>query len=359
MNQMKMMRTRVVVGALGAALLAGGAVSAAGDRSDRPENPRAKKAEKLVPIRVAVFDFDVLKGVDIKPQALTDHINAALAEMPKVTIVNRDQMKKVADEHKLVMTGLADLASAVKLGKFLSAQQIVVGRAGRIGQTYYVIVKLVDVETTVQTTISAKAPADDGIAKVLERLNDSLGEHVRQLQRPRTSVQDAALAKLRRAAKPLAGTVVLVSIAEQHLDRPLKDPAAQMAACNRLRSLGFEVVAPVDPKPGWKRTLLKTGKYDDIKVDYLLEGEGVSAHAAQIQSMISCRARVELRLVEVPGRSVTVSDRGAAAGVDLLEALAAKGALEQASILATDGVVKRLTELKVQGDRREEQREDQ
>ncbi|NQU24649.1 MAG: hypothetical protein HQ567_25485 [Candidatus Nealsonbacteria bacterium] len=334
MKRIKMVCMRGVLIALMAALTNGAAAA----------EPSAWAAKKLLPIRVAVFDFEVLEGVEVKALALTDHINAVLGVLPKVTIVNRDQIEKVADEHKLVMTGLADLNSAVKLGKFLSAQQVVVGRAGLIGQKCYVVVKLVDVETTVQTTVSVSVSADDGVEKLLEHLGQSLATRVQKLQRPKTDARDAALAKLRKAVEPLAGKVVLVNVTEQHLDRPLKDPAAQMAACNRLRSLGFEAFAPTDPKIGWKQTLLKTGKYDNAKVDYLLEGEGVSAFVAEIQGFTSCRGRVELRLVAVPGRSVTISEKGLGANVDLAEAFAAKAALEAAGVNAVDAVVARLAE---------------
>ena len=71
---------------------------------------------------------------------------------------------------------------------------------------------------------------------------------------------------------------------------------------------------PKDPVDGWKESLLETGRYGDKKVDYLLEGEGTSAYAAQLQGLTSCRARVELRLIPVPGRSIATSDRGVAAG---------------------------------------------
>ena len=64
--------------------------------------------------------------------------------------------------------------------------------------------------------------------------------------------------------------------------------------------------------------------------------------AAQLQGLTSCRARVELRLIPVPGRSIATSDRGVAAGVDLVEALAAKAALEEAGQQACDAVVRRL-----------------
>jgi hypothetical protein len=109
----------------------------------------------------------------------------------------------------------------------------------------------------------------------------------------------------------------------------------------RLRGLGLSVIVPKSPVDGWKESLLQTGKYGDQKVDFLLEGEGTSAFAAQIQGLTSCRARVELRLIAVPGRAVATTDRGVAAGVDLVEALAAKTALEEAGVQACDAVIRR------------------
>ena len=303
--------------------------------------PAGEKA-KLRPIRVAVFDFDVLKGVDLAPAALTDQINTMLAALDQVTIVNRNQIKKVADEHKMALSGLVDAASAAKLGKFLSADYIIVGRASRIGQTDYLVLKIIDVSTTVQTTVSVKATAEKGVEALLESLQGLLKPQIVKLQRPLPPEVDAALAKLRQAAKPLAGKVFLLDVTETHVNRPLADPAAQMAIANRLKSVGIEMVVPKDPVGGWKRSLLETGKYGQHKVDFLLEGEGTSAHAAEIQGIVSCRARVELRLIAVPGRIVSVSDKGVAARVDLVEALAAKAALEDAGINAADVVITRL-----------------
>jgi hypothetical protein len=374
-------------------------LAAAPSPADPPAKPRAaekakpgvtakadEKDAKLREIRVAVFTLDV-QGVEIQPStfrgpnprprpaiigdespdewraqerdrriaevrasdpsgqgALTDQVNVLLAAISKVTIVNRDQIRKVAQEHEIALSGLVETANAVKLGKFLSAQYIVVGRASKIGQTYYLVLKIVDVETTEQTTVSAKAPAESGFAAVLERLGEPLTTAIRKLQRPTAEPSDATLAELRRLAQPLAGKVFLVSVEETHVGRPLRDPAAQMAIMQRLRSLGLSVIVPKDPVDGWKESLLQTGRYGDKKVDYLLEGEGTSAFAAQLQGLISCRARVELRGIPVPGRAIVTSDRGVAAGVDLVEGLAAKAALEEAGQQACDAVVRRWAE---------------
>ncbi len=315
------------------------------DPPDQPEEKTVtaeqKAPAKLRPIRVAVFDVDILKSVDVQGPAVTDQLNTMLSTLPQVTLVNRDQIKKVAEEHQVALSGLVDTSSAVKLGKFLSAQFIVVGRASQIGDKYYLVLKIVDVETTVQSTVSAKTLVEKGFSDVLTRLEGPLAKSVRRLQQPVATADDVALAELRKLAAPLAGKVILVQVEETHINRPLSDPAAQMAIMQRIRSLGLTVIVPKDPVSGWKESLLQTGKYGDRKVDFLLEGEGMSAHAAQLQGMTSCRARVELRLIPVPGRIVTVSDRGVAAGVDLVEALAAKAALENAGAQAADAVIRR------------------
>jgi hypothetical protein len=103
-----------------------------------------------------------------------------------------------------------------------------------------------------------------------------------------------------------------------------------MAIAQRLRSPGLSVISPAasakagqgiawilrtgnaelviaakDLAADWKESLVQNGKFSDKKVDFLLEGEGTSAFAAQLQGLTSCRARVELRLIPWP-----VSTRG-------------------------------------------------
>jgi hypothetical protein len=99
-------------------------------------------------------------------------------------------------------------------------------------------------------------------------------------------------------------------------------------------------VLPNAPPPGWKEELRTYGTYQGGTIDFLLEGDGVSSFAAEIQGLTSCRARVELRLVPVPGRDVILAETGTGADVDLVEALAAKAALEEATGQALANVLK-------------------
>ncbi len=327
------MKRQFVIRGLGCAAIALAVCSAAQAQAEKKDGPSE--------LRIAVFNLETPESFGIDSKALTDQVTTILEATEKVRLIDRTELSKSADEHKISLSGLADASTAIKLGKFVNAQYVLVGRGSKIGETNYIALKVIDVETTVQTTVAAKAAVADGTSKLLERLGESLTGAVAKLKRT-PDAGDPALAELRKLVKPIAGKVFLVDVSEEHVSRPLKDPAAQVAIVNRLKALDLAVVVTKDPVVGWKQHLLETGNYGDKKVDYLVEGEGTSGLAGQVQGLTSCRARVELRIVGVPGRSVDVTDRQTGAGVDLVEALAAKTALEEGGKLAIDATLKRL-----------------
>ncbi len=293
-------------------------------------------------IRIAVFDIEATDVPDLNGSALTDQVVAVLATTEGVQLINREDLSKVATEHAIGLSGLVDSDNAIRLGRFVNANYILVGRANKIGPSLYVVLKLISVETTVQTTVAVKGSVADGTSAALEKLESQLQEKVATLKTSPSDDSAKATAQLKTKLKPLARKTFLVHVAEEHVDRPLRDPAAQMAIVHRLQSLGLNVVTPTEPVAGWKQHLLETGKYGDQSIDYLIEGEGVSGQGAVLQGLTSCRARVELRIIQVPGRNVTATDRGVGAAVDLVEALAAKQALEDAGTHALDATLTRL-----------------
>lgn len=294
-------------------------------------------------ITIALFDLEVGKGVDIEAKALTDQISVQLAAMPKVKIVNREEMRLVANEQRMSLSGLVDDSAAVKLGAFLSAQQVIVGRASRVGQSFFLVLKLIDVETTEQSVVSVQTPIKDGIPAFIEQIQPKLATTIRFLQNKVSSlVSDDVSDAVRKHAKFLNGKVVLVSVDERHVSRPLRDPAAGMAVSHRLSALGVTTIIPAGPVSNWKQNLLETGRFGEQAVDFLLEGDGISSYAAEVEGLISCRARVELRLVATPGRTAIAVEKGVGAKVDLVEALAAKAALEDAAVHAFDALMARV-----------------
>ncbi len=302
--------------------------------TDAPSpSPAAMPAAK---VRIAVFNIEADKKAPIDEGALTDQVLAICGTLPGVGLVDRKELARVADEQKMSLSGLTDAGAGVKLGRFVAATHVLVGRLSVIGQSNYLILKLVDVETTEQRMISMRTPVTDGVDKLFDTLDTEIASALAPTPSPKAPAGDPLL----DAAAWLAGKTVVIDITETHVNRPLADPASATKAFGLLRRAGANPVLPEKPAVGWKEALLATGHYLEQPADYLLTGEGVSSFAAELQGMTSCRARVELRLIPVPGRQVLYAETGVGAEVDLAEALAAKAALEEATQEALTAVVK-------------------
>src|SRR5262245_42623385 len=201
------MRRQFVIRTLGCAAIALAVCSLAQAQAD-------KKGEGT-DLRIAVFDLDAREGFGIDAKALTDQVTTMLSSIGNVRLIERAELVKVADEHKLSLSGAVDTASAVKLGKFVNAQYLVVGRGSKIDQEKHIALKIINVETTRLVTVAAKADAAEGNQKLLQRLDGALKEGVAKLKKS-ADAGDTSLAELRKIIKPLAGKVFLVDVSEEH-----------------------------------------------------------------------------------------------------------------------------------------------
>ena len=70
---------------------------------------------------------------------------------------------------------------------------------------------------------------------------------------------------------------------------------------------------------------------EQAKADIRIEGEGFSETATRRGDLVSVKARVEVKAVEVRTGAVLATDRETAIEVDLTEQIAGKAALQRAS----------------------------
>ena len=63
-------------------------------------------------------------------------------------VLERSEMKRLLDEQKFQYSGSVDLKCAVELGKMLGAKYMVVGSISKVGKTYSIDSRLIDVETS-------------------------------------------------------------------------------------------------------------------------------------------------------------------------------------------------------------------
>jgi hypothetical protein len=116
----------------------------------------ADLAEEGVSRNDAVVIADVLRGELVRTGAFT--------------VVEKKNMDKVLSEQAFQQTGCTDQACAVKLGKLLNAQRMVVGSCGKLLDKYFVNIRVVNVETGEATY------ADSARGKVVEDIEKGLAE---------------------------------------------------------------------------------------------------------------------------------------------------------------------------------------
>lgn len=80
-------------------------------------------------------------------EILTLFIENAFVNLSSVIIVDRRNVDKIMDEISIQLSGMVDEGTAIKLGKLSGAEALAVGEINHLGDTYYLNVKLISVET--------------------------------------------------------------------------------------------------------------------------------------------------------------------------------------------------------------------
>ena len=96
---------------------------------------------------VAIIDFEGIGISESEARALTQRLTSEIIEIEKFTVVERSEMKRLLDEQKFQYSGCVDVSCAVEIGKLLGAKSMVVGTISKLGKSYSVDSRLIDVKT--------------------------------------------------------------------------------------------------------------------------------------------------------------------------------------------------------------------
>ncbi|MDD3248884.1 MAG: CsgG/HfaB family protein [Smithellaceae bacterium] len=120
-------------------------------------NPKSPK--KSGP-RLIVYDFDAAEPMKVAGLILTEALREELYRTGGFVLVNRENILKIMDEYKLQQTSLIDEKQALKLGKWLAANEAVTGNLAVLGNTSVLQAKRTDIETLgTLAAASIKCPA--------------------------------------------------------------------------------------------------------------------------------------------------------------------------------------------------------
>jgi TolB-like protein len=291
----------------------------------------AKKPETKGQLTVAVLDF----GAETADSAalgkqVAEIVIDKLGQVDGLRLVDRSSFAETLKEQDLNLTGLIRPKDATKFGRIVGAKLLVTGKAFALDDQLFITAKIIGTETTLVEGVLVKGEKGADFLKLADQLGDKLAVRLREAG-PKLVAgdedEDDPLPALKEKLAKLRKPVLFVRVAEQHL-APRQaaaaappvggDPAAETELRKWLRAGGFTII------DGGEREQIEGG------VEVVVSGDAFSEFAARIGNLVSCSARVELKLSDRKTGAVLFVDRETTRAADLSENIAGKSALEQA-----------------------------
>lgn len=120
--------------------------------------------------KVAVLDFTDLQGNSSElGRYVAEQLTVELVmDKDGFAVMDRANLKKILEEHKLTATGLVDPENAKQLGKFSGVDALILGNIATIGTNISVAVKVITTESAeIVTAAKTKFASDDTLQQLL------------------------------------------------------------------------------------------------------------------------------------------------------------------------------------------------
>jgi curli biogenesis system outer membrane secretion channel CsgG len=160
-----------------------GRAKAAAPRAAEEALPEAETADEsgaATKMNVAVADLNP-EGVSASDAAvISELLRSELVTAGLWNVVEKANMDKILAEHAFQQTGCTVQGCAVKLGKILNVQRMIVGSFGRFMKRFYVTIRVVDVATgkvmfSDTQRLAENADVQDAVRSLVSRLAKRLG----------------------------------------------------------------------------------------------------------------------------------------------------------------------------------------
>ncbi|MBN1383922.1 MAG: hypothetical protein JW983_03445 [Elusimicrobia bacterium] len=123
-----------------------------------------QEREKIAVMDIRAYDIDKKIAVMVN-----EFIRNDLFELGNFELVERSQIELVLKEQKLQMSGILSNKKAVKVGEVVGAKKIVIGTLSRLGEKYFLVLRIVDVENSVILASRAGECMNDDELKFLSK----------------------------------------------------------------------------------------------------------------------------------------------------------------------------------------------
>lgn len=284
-------------------------------------------------LTVAIFDFDSkdenVRDVGPKIALL---LNAQLSTDPKIVTVERAELEKVTGEQELGLSGTVSADTASKVGHLTGAKVLITGRAFKVEKDLVIVAKIISTETSrvyAEMVQGPQASLTDLTTKLGEKISKDISEKADSLVSHGLTSEER-IEKLLKDLKSGPRASVSIRVGERHFGTPVIDPAAETELGRILSKAGFTLISETSAE----------------KPRFEITGEAFSAVGIRKGNLISCRARIELKVIEKETGKIVFVDRQTSVGVDIAEQTSAKTALQNAAVEIAERLLPKLVEIK-------------
>ena len=315
-------------------------VTPAHGQSDAPDAEQAdSKTDKT--ITVSVLPFATPEGEEKTGEDVGEIISLLLSAEPGFRVVEREALDLLTQELGLSLTGLVDTADAVKVGKLIGADIIIVGRVFELGSSRMMTAKLIGSETSLIDGAVERGKLDSPIDELVFALSEKAVTALRERGAgllPDEAPTDPALALIEKlkGAKLPAVAVVVREQERDNIDRgEAPDPAVETEIKRVLIEAGITVKdVPHNELAEWVEADAEAGRQTWPRsldgVGLVITGEGFSELGGSIGSLRIAIARAEINAIDRQTGEIVVAQSATARSVDLAPGPAGKSALEKA-----------------------------
>ncbi|HOH06540.1 MAG TPA: CsgG/HfaB family protein [bacterium] len=129
---------------------------------------------------IAVLTLEAKNVGQETADAVADILSTELFNSQRFKVIERQAILRILEEQKLQMTGVTDMGKAVEIGKILNVEKILIGSVSRLGESYIINTRLVDVKTgalEVAQNVTSKR-GEEGLTGAITDLVEKLSEKV-------------------------------------------------------------------------------------------------------------------------------------------------------------------------------------
>jgi len=139
---------------------------------------------KIFPASIAIIDFEGI-GVSIdETRVLTQRLTSELISLNVYQLFERSKIDQLLKEQKFQNSGCIDAACAVEIGKLAGVEHVVIGTVNKIGNTYSVDSRMIDVESG-KSVISAEYSTQNSIDDVITQGMESISYQLCKMEVPK------------------------------------------------------------------------------------------------------------------------------------------------------------------------------